>query len=179
MTWWEERSEALASAAGLAPAVDAAGAALAAVLASGGTIYACGNGGSAAQADHLVAELVGRFMSERPPLRAATLPGGGAATASALANDYGFAEVFARALRGLARPGDALVALTTSGQSANVNAALAAAREMGVLTVALTGAAGSAEAADHALAAPTTCTPLTQELHLIWIHRLCRLAEGA
>lgn len=177
MSHWQTRREAWAD---HGPeherAVDEAGSALAAAVAGGGTVFACGNGGSAAQADHLVAELVGRYVGERPALPAVALPGG-AATATALANDYGYGRVFARALEGLAKRGDALVALSTSGSSPNIIAALETAERMGLLTIFLTGSGGGAAEADHLLAAPSDDTPTVQEIHLCWIHRLCELAE--
>ncbi len=108
------------------------------LLATGGRLLAVGNGGSAAQAAHLTAELVGRFDGERRPLAALAI-GAEHATTTAIVNDYGIEEAFARPVRGHGRPGDVLVALSTSGRSTNVRAAVEAARECGLATLALTG----------------------------------------
>ena len=144
------------------------------VLVNGGRLLAAGNGGSAAQAQHLTGELVGRFRDDRAPLSAIALH---AETSSltAIGNDYGAEEAFARQVRAHGRPGDVLLALSTSGNSPNVLAAVEAANEMELETWALTGAAGSAlvELCDEALciAAPTAAT--VQECHLVAIHLLC------
>jgi D-sedoheptulose 7-phosphate isomerase len=147
---------------------------LAGVLMGGGRLLAVGNGGSAAQAQHLTAELVGRYQTERRPLSALCLHSDGSSY-TAICNDYGAEEAFARQVHAHARPGDVLVALSTSGRSANVLAAVRAAAECGVTTWAVTGPAPNplAELCDDAisLAGPTTAT--VQELHLIAIHMLC------
>ncbi|MCG5431675.1 SIS domain-containing protein [Mycobacterium sp. MYCO198283] len=150
------------------------GARLADVFASDGRLLACGNGGSAAEAQHLTAELVGRFKDERKPLSAIALHADTSA-ATAIGNDYGIEEIFARGVRAHGRPGDVLVAMSTSGTSANVLAAAKAAQEAGMITWALTGAAPNPLAAlcDDAICidAPTTAT--VQELHLVLLHSLC------
>lgn len=151
-----------------------------AALRGGGRILACGNGGSAAQAEHFAAELVGRFMQEREALAALALTGPASALTS-LANDYGFDEVFARQLRGLARAGDCLVLFSTSGQSPNVLRAAQAARALGVATVGLLGKGGGALAGlcDVAVVVPSDSTPRIQEAHLLLGHCICAGVEQA
>lgn len=181
-----EVSAALSARAGLfaraqemGPAVFDAAGVIVRALRGGGMVWACGNGGSATQAQHFVAELVGRFKRERSALRAFCLSDN-TATLTAVANDYAFEDVFARQVRGIARPGDVLVALSTSGNSENVVRAAAAAREEGVVVVALTGAGGGRVAglADVALRVPDAETALIQEVHLVVIHLLCDIVEG-
>src|SRR5579863_447563 len=135
-------------------------------LARGGTIFACGNGGSAAEAQHFVTELVGRFRLSRRPLRSIFL-GGDASQMSCIANDFGWDEVFARPLAALARHGDLLVIMSTTGQSPSVLAALRAATEMSLETVALLGNAGgpAAELARHPLVVGSNDTARIQEAH--------------
>jgi D-sedoheptulose 7-phosphate isomerase len=174
------RERLFAEAAAAAPAVLEAARVLVGSLRPGGTVWACGNGGSATQAQHLVAELVGRFRRERGALRAFCLSDN-TATVTAVANDYDFADVFARQVRGLSRAGDCLVALSTSGNSENVVRACAAAREVGVPVIALTGAGGGRVAAvsDVVIRVPAPDTPRVQEGHLVVIHLLCEIVEGA
>lgn len=164
----------------LAGAVLAAAEALAGSLAGGGKALLFGNGGSAADAQHLAAELVGRYGFERPALPALSLAANPSAV-TALGNDYGFAEVFARQVEALGRPGDIAVGISTSGRSENVVRGLAAARRLGLVTVALTGSAPGpvGAAADHVLAMPSTATPRIQEAHILCGHILCELAERA
>jgi D-sedoheptulose 7-phosphate isomerase len=147
---------------------------LAGVLAGGGRLLACGNGGSAAEAQHLTAELVGRFMDEREPLSAIALHADTSA-ATAIVNDYGVEELFARGVRAHGRPGDVLVALSTSGTSRNVLAAVKAAQEIGVTTWALTGPAPNPLVAmsDGAIAVEAESTATVQEVHLVLVHGLC------
>lgn len=158
--------------------IDRWGADLAARLAGGGRLLAAGNGGSAAEAQHLTGELVGRFVDERMPLSAIPLCTD-SASVTAIGNDYGAAEVFARQVRAHGRPGDVLVALSTSGRSDNVLAAVDAAREAGLVAWSLTGPAPNplADASDDALcaAAPTTAT--VQEIHLVAVHLLCAAVD--
>ncbi|MFQ5767830.1 MAG: SIS domain-containing protein [Acidobacteriota bacterium] len=148
-------------------------------LRSGGQIIFCGNGGSAAQADHLAAELVGRYQLERPAFRALALASAGAALTS-IGNDYGFDEVFARQVQGLARPGDLLIALSTSGRSPNIHKALKTARDHRCTTALLTGAHSRDEfpPVDRLLAVPSTQTPVIQEMHLLLGHLLCESIEA-
>jgi phosphoheptose isomerase len=145
-----------------------------ACFARGNKLLACGNGGSAADAEHLVAELVGRFREERPGLPAITLTAG-SATMTALANDYGYERVFARQVEALAGPGDILLAISTSGRSASVLEAARTARARGCRVVAFTGADGGplAALADVAIAAPSTVTARIQEVHGLCIHAIC------
>ncbi|ORX05544.1 D-sedoheptulose-7-phosphate isomerase [Mycolicibacillus trivialis] len=147
---------------------------LADVFAGGGRLLACGNGGSAAQAQHLTAELVGRFQDERDPLSAIALHADTSA-ATAIVNDYGPEEMFARGVRAHGRPGDILVALSTSGSSRNVLAAAKAARECGVTTWALTGAGPNPLLAgcDDGIAVEAESTATVQEVHLVLVHGLC------
>lgn len=147
-------------------------------LRAGGRIYVCGNGGSASQAQHLAGELVGRFLRERGALPAVAL-NADTALLTALGNDYGFDAVFARQVEALVRPGDALLAITTSGNSPNVLRAVEAARARGARTLGLTGPAGGrlAKLADRCLQVPGDSTPRVQEGHLAVIHILCDLVE--
>jgi D-sedoheptulose 7-phosphate isomerase len=147
-------------------------------LGAGNKALFFGNGGSSMDAGHLAAELLGRFAYDRPSLAAVSLPDATAAM-SAIGNDYGYDLVFARQLRGLGRPGDVAIGLTTSGNSANVIAALEAAREIGILAVAMTGASGgrAAEVADICVQVPATSTPRIQEMCMHLGHTLCEIVE--
>jgi D-sedoheptulose 7-phosphate isomerase len=142
-------------------------------LRDGRKVLACGNGGSAAQAQHLVAELVGRFARERPALPAIAL-GADTATLTALGNDYGYERVFARQVEALAAAGDLLFAISTSGNSPNVVLAAQAARKRGCRVVALTGAAGGelARHADLTLQAPSSVVARIQEVHALCVHAI-------
>jgi D-sedoheptulose 7-phosphate isomerase len=170
--------EALAHAAGrlgpTAPKVRGWGHHLAGVLINGGRLLACGNGGSAAEAQHLTAELVGRFRDERTPLSAIALHADTSAL-TAIANDYGEDEMFARGVRAHGRPNDVLVALSTSGTSRNVLTAVKAAHEVGMTTWALTGAPPNPLAAtcDDAICVDVASTATVQEIHLLLVHGLC------
>jgi D-sedoheptulose 7-phosphate isomerase len=150
----------------------------AASLRAGGTILFAGNGGSAADAQHLAAELVGRYAYHRRGLAAVALTTDASAL-TAIGNDYGFERVFARQIEALGRAGDLFVALSTSGRSANVLAGLEAARAHGVITVGLTGQGGGAmrEWCDHLLAIPSADTPRIQEGHKVVGHIICGLIE--
>jgi D-sedoheptulose 7-phosphate isomerase len=163
-----------------APRLDRWGRRLAAVLLAGGRLLAVGNGGSAAQASHLTSELVGRYRDERPPFSAIALCAEAAAV-TAIGNDYGIEEVFARQVRGHGRSGDVLVALSTSGRSANVLAAVDAADRRGMVTWALAGRPGNAlaERCDDALCVDSPHTATIQEIHLIAIHMLCAAVDLA
>jgi D-sedoheptulose 7-phosphate isomerase len=153
---------------------------LCAVLGGGGRLLTCGNGGSAAEAQHLTAELVGRFRDDRPAFSAIPLCAEGAAY-TAIGNDYGHAEVFARQVRAHGRPGDVLIALSTSGRSENVLRAVDAAAECGLQSWALTGRAPNplATAADDALCVDAASTATIQEVHLVAIHALCAAFDVA
>jgi D-sedoheptulose 7-phosphate isomerase len=163
-----------------APRIEAWGRRLAAVLVGGGRLLAAGNGGSASQAAHLTSELVGRYRDDRPPFSAIALCAESSAV-TAIGNDYGIAEVFARQVRGHGRPGDVLVALSTSGRSANVLAAVDAAQACGMRTWALSGPPGNplAERCEDALCVSSPHTATIQEIHLIAIHLLCASVDEA
>jgi phosphoheptose isomerase len=163
-----------------APRLELWGRRLAAVLVEGGRLLTAGNGGSAAEAQHLAAELVGRYRDERAPLSAIALCAE-SASVTAIGNDYGAEEIFARQVRAHGRPGDVLIALSTSGRSANVLAAVDAAAETGMVTWALTGAPGNPLAlrADDCLAVDSPHTATVQEIHLIAIHLLCAAVDEA
>ena len=174
-----ERVDLFTRAEALAGPVEQAARALTATLTAGGTVWTCGNGGSAAEAQHFAAELVGRFKRERDAFRVVCLCDN-IATLTSVSNDYQFADVFARQVRGMARAGDALVALSTSGNSENVLRACVAAQALGVKVVALTGDGGGrmADAADIMIAVPDKDTPRIQEVHLTVVHLLCDIIEG-
>ena len=161
----------------LADPVARAGAALAEALRGGGKALACGNGGSAADAQHFAAELVNRFEVERAPLAAVALTTD-SSTLTSIANDYDYRQVFSKQVRAIARRGDVLLAISTSGNSANVLEAMAAARELGVRVVAMTGNGGGRMAAalgpeDVHLCVPHKRTARIQEVHLLILHCLC------
>jgi D-sedoheptulose 7-phosphate isomerase len=160
------------------PQVSAAAAMLAQVFKEGGKVLIFGNGGSAADAQHLVAEFVNRFQVERPPLAALALTTD-TSILTAVANDYDFQEVFAKQIRALGRPGDLAWGISTSGNSPNVVAGLAAARELGLYTLALSGRDGGpvAAQADLALIVPSRNTPRIQEVHITLGHVLCDLVD--
>jgi D-sedoheptulose 7-phosphate isomerase len=161
-------------------AVDRVVAAIVRAVRGGGRLYFFGNGGSAAQAQHLAAEFSGRFLLERPAWGGLALTVDTSAL-TAIANDYGYDQVFARQISGLAKPGDVAVGLTTSGKSPNVIAGLRAARERGAVTVAFTGNGGGAivDVADIALVGPTGPSWMVQEVHMTLGHIVCELAELA
>ena len=158
--------------------IDAAARRMARSLAAGGRILICGNGGSAADAQHMSGELVGRFLMERPSLPAVALTVD-SSVLTAVGNDYGYDEVFARQVRGLGSPGDVLVAISTSGKSPNIVKALEAARAVGLGTVGLTGKGGGLmpPLCDHLFNVEHSLTPLIQEVHGALIHLFCRLVD--
>ena len=167
----------LAASQALAEPVARAGMLLAEALRAGGKVLACGNGGSAADAQHFAAELVNRFETERPPLAAVALTTD-SSTLTSIANDYAFQEVFAKQVRAIGRRGDVLLAISTSGNSANVIEAMRAAHELGVRVVALTGNGGGKMGAllaedDAHLCVPHRSTARIQEVHLLMLHCLC------
>lgn len=161
-----------------APVLDAAARSMARCLAGGGKILVCGNGGSAADAQHMTGELLGRFLMERPSLPAVALTVD-TSTLTAVGNDYGYEEVFSRQVSGLGRPGDVLVAFSTSGGSANVIRAIEAARTAGMVVIGLTGKGGGrmASMCDYLLDVPHGHTPLIQEMHEACMHLLCQLVD--
>ncbi len=167
----------LAAAQALADPVARAGSLLAAALKTGGKALACGNGGSAADAQHFAAELVNRFEMERPPLAAIALSTD-TSTLTSIANDYSYEQVFAKQVRAIGRRGDVLLAISTSGNSANVALAVAAAQELGIRVVALTGNGGGKiaammQAGDVQICVPHKKTARIQEVHLLVLHCLC------
>jgi phosphoheptose isomerase len=158
--------------------IDDWGTRLAGVLHGGGRLLAAGNGGSAAQAQHLTSEIVGRFVVERRPFSALALHADTSAV-TAIANDYGVEAVFARQVEGHGRPGDVLVLLSTSGRSPNLLAAVEAARRAEVTTWALTGPAPNplASGADDAIAVSAPGTATVQEVHQVLVHLLCTTVD--
>jgi D-sedoheptulose 7-phosphate isomerase len=145
-----------------------------AALGSGNKLLIIGNGGSAADAQHIAAEIVGRYKQDRPAYAAIALTTDTSAL-TAIANDYGFEQVFARQVEGLGRRGDVLLALSTSGRSPNVVAALRTARDRGLVTIGFTGGKGEALGAlcDHLLIAPCDDTAMIQQIHLVAAHGIC------
>jgi D-sedoheptulose 7-phosphate isomerase len=154
----------------LLPAVDAVARRVIDAYGRGGRVFAFGNGGSAADAQHLAAELVGRYKRERRALAAVALTVD-PSVVTAIGNDYSFEELFARQVEGLVGPEDVVVAFTTSGRSANVLRGLAAARGTGATTVLFSGGDEPADA-DHALVVPSSTTARVQEMHLLLMHLL-------
>jgi D-sedoheptulose 7-phosphate isomerase len=153
---------------------------LAAILGAGGRLLAAGNGGSAAQAHHLVAELVGKLDGDRPPLSAIALSAETCGL-TAIGNDYGFEHIYARQVIAHARAGDVVMLLSTSGGSTNVLAAAEAARKTGAAVWAMTGAAPNplAETADESFVVPSRDTQIVQEMHLVAVHLLCGYVDEA
>ena len=147
---------------------------------AGGSLFVFGNGGSAADAQHIAAEFLGRFYIEREPMAAHALTVNTSAL-TAIGNDYGFEEVYARQLRALGKPGDVAVGISTSGNAANVVRALEAARDIGMVSVALTGARGgrAREVAEHWVGVPSDDTPRIQESHIAIGHIWSALVEAA
>ena len=171
----------LAAVAVLGEPVARAGALLAASLKSGGKALACGNGGSAADAQHFAAELVNRFERERAPLAGLALTTD-TSTLTSIANDYAYQQVFSKQVRALARRGDVLLAISTSGNSGNVIDAIHAAREMGVRVIGLTGNGGGKmgplmAAEDVHICVPHKTTARIQEVHLLVLHCLCDIID--
>lgn len=147
-------------------------------LRSGATLFWCGNGGSAADCQHLAAELVGRFRSNRRSLRSLALTTD-TSVITCVANDFSYDEIFSRQLEGLSKKGDILVAISTSGNSENVLRALSASKELGLKTIALLGKDGGQAKglADFPLIVPSNSTARIQEVHILFGHILCSLIE--
>jgi len=162
------------------PQLTAAANALVAAYGAGHKALFFGNGGSAADAQHLAAEFVGRYLRERHPLPALALNANSSAV-TAIGNDYGYEQVFARQLEALAVPGDVAVAISTSGNSANVLEAVLCAKRLGLFTIGLTGASGGRlrGLVDVLIAAPSEETPRIQECHILIGHALCDAVEQA
>jgi D-sedoheptulose 7-phosphate isomerase len=151
-----------------------------AALRAGNKLLIIGNGGSAADAQHIAAEIVGRYKQDRPAYAAIALTTDTSAL-TAIANDYGFEQVFARQVEGLGRRGDVLLALSTSGRSPNILAALRSARTHGLVTIGFTGSKGGALGAhcDHLMIAPSDDTAIIQQIHLAVAHGICDEIEQA
>lgn len=145
---------------------------------AGGKVIFCGNGGSAADAQHLAAELLGRFLFDRAPMAAVSITVDTSAM-TAIGNDYGFANVFSRQLRGIGKVGDVIFGMSTSGNSDNVVKAFEVAREMGITTIGLTGIGGGkmAEVSDILIAVPHGETNHIQEAHIAIGHMICAMVE--
>lgn len=147
-------------------------------LENGGSVYFCGNGGSAADAQHLAAELSGKFYLDRKPLSSDALHCN-TSFLTAVANDYSYNEIYARLITGVGREGDVLVGLSTSGNSKNIIKAFEECRSLGIKTIALTGASGGKmkEIADITICVPSTDTPRIQESHITIGHIICEIIE--
>jgi D-sedoheptulose 7-phosphate isomerase len=147
-------------------------------LRGGNKLLLAGNGGSAADAQHIAAEIVGRYKKDRPAYAAIALTTDTSAL-TAIGNDYGFEQIFARQVEGLGRHGDVLLVFSTSGRSPNILAALKVARQQGLVTVGFTGSKGTDMAAfcDHLLVAPSDDTPVIQQIHLTFAHGICDVIE--
>jgi D-sedoheptulose 7-phosphate isomerase len=143
-----------------------------------GTIYWCGNGGSASDAQHLAGELIGRFVGNRVPLKSIALAVGGA-EGSCIANDFGYDQIFSRQVEGLGSKGDVLIGITTSGNSQNVINALNVAKTKKMTTIGLLGKGGgkARDAVNHAIVIPSNTTARVQEMHIMIGHILCDLIE--
>jgi D-sedoheptulose 7-phosphate isomerase len=182
-THFERSREALERAtqdATLLATVRAIAAAIIGALLSGNKLLLIGNGGSAADAQHVAAEIVGRYKQERAAYAAIALTTDTSAL-TAIANDLGFEQVFARQVEGLGQRGDVLLALTTSGRSPNILAALRTARQRGLVTIGFTGTGGQTLRAycDHLLISPSDDTPVIQQIHLTAAHAICDAVERA
>jgi D-sedoheptulose 7-phosphate isomerase len=162
------------------PQLSAAAAALVSAYCAGNKALFFGNGGSAADAQHLAAEFVGRYLRERKPLPALALNANSSAV-TAIGNDYGYDQVFARQIEALALPGDVAVGITTSGNSPNVVEGILRARKLGLFTIALTGSTGGRlrDLVDVLIAVPSDETPRIQECHILFGHALCDAVEQA
>jgi D-sedoheptulose 7-phosphate isomerase len=180
--WLSEAADLLATtrAAGLDDAMERAVAVTAAALRQDRPLLVCGNGGSAADAQHIVGEMVGRFLKERRALKAICLSSN-PAVLTAWSNDYSFETVFSRQVEAYGEAGGVLLGLSTSGNSANVVRALEAARAKGMATIGLTGQGGGkmAPLCDHLFAVPSRSTPAIQQVHLVLYHCFCAAVEEA
>lgn len=152
--------------------------AIVAALKDGHTVYFCGNGGSAADAQHLAAELLGKFYIDRESLSAEALSCN-TSYITAVANDYSYDAIYARQIKGVGAAGDILIGLSTSGNSSNIVKAFEVAREKGIITIGFTGSSGGKlkPLSDYLLAVPSTDTPRIQEAHITLGHVICYLVE--
>lgn len=175
---WAEHLEVAEALRAIAPGVAKAAEMIGICLEKGGKLLLAGNGGSAADAQHIAAELTGRFMRERRALPALALHGNGSAV-TAIGNDYGYDQVFARELSAHARPGDVLIAISTSGNSPNILRAIESAHDYNVLVIGFTGGAGGRmkEMCDLCLCVPSKTTARIQEMHILIGHTVCQLVE--
>lgn len=175
---WDEHRELAKALYILAEPVSQAVEVIASCLAAGGLLLVAGNGGSAADAQHIAAELTGRFFRDRRPLRALALHVNTSAL-TAIGNDYGYEHVFARELSALGRSGDVLLAISTSGNSQNIIRAIEAAREKKIAVIGLTGESGGQmqTACDLCLCVPSKSTPRIQEMHILIGHTICEFLE--
>jgi len=164
--------------AALLATAQAIAAAVIGALRSGNKVLLVGNGGSAADAQHIAAEIIGRYKQERPAWAAIALTTDTSAL-TAIGNDYGFEQIFARQIEGLGQRGDLLLALSTSGRSPNILAALRTARARGLVTIGFTGSKGEALGAlcDHLLVSPSDDTAVIQQIHLAFAHGICAEIE--
>jgi D-sedoheptulose 7-phosphate isomerase len=175
---WDEHLEVTKLLPSMATDVSRAADLICSSLAAGGQLLIAGNGGSAADAQHIAAELTGRFLLERQPFRALALHVN-TSSLTAIGNDYGYERVFARELSAHARPGDVFLGITTSGNSKNILLAIEAARQKKVTVVGLTGGSGGQmrAACDLCLCVPSKSTPRIQEMHILIGHTICGLVE--
>ncbi len=176
----QETIQALQSLAALKPQIEQAGAMILKTLEAGNKLLICGNGGSAAEAQHFATELVGRFFKDRRALPAIALSADGS-LATCIGNDHGFEQVFSRPIAGLAQPGDLVVVLTSSGNSKNILAALAEARRLKLDTIALLGRGGGAAKgrATCEIIVPGGSGAAAQECHLFLLHCFCERVDEA
>jgi D-sedoheptulose 7-phosphate isomerase len=175
---WGEHVAVATALRSIAPAVDQAVAFVARSMKAGGALLTCGNGGSAADAQHIAAELTGRFFLERRALPALALHGN-TSSLTAIANDYDYDTVFAREVEAHGRSGDVLLAISTSGNSRNVVRAIEAAKEKHMVVIGLTGESGGKmrDLCDVCLCVPSASTPRIQECHILIGHTICELLE--
>jgi len=175
---WDEHVHVAKALHALAGEVDRVVRLIAASMAQGGVLLVCGNGGSAADAQHIAAELTGRFFRDRKPLPALALHGN-TSSLTAIGNDYGYDEVFAREVGAHGRKGDVLLAISTSGNSRNVLRAIEVARDKGMAVIGLTGSDGGKmrDLCDVCLCVPSASTPRIQECHILVGHTICELLE--
>jgi len=175
---WDEHLAVAKALCNLAEAVSNAVEMMGSSLVAGGQLLVAGNGGSAADAQHIAAELTGRFFRDRRPLRALALHAN-TSSLTAIANDYGYEHVFARELSAHGRPGDVLLAISTSGNSQNIIRAIEAARQKQIAVIGLTGEFGGQmqTACDLCLCVPSRSTPRIQEMHILIGHTICEFLE--
>ena len=176
---WDEHVRIARALGPMAPLVARVVDLLAGVFTRDGRLFLAGNGGSAADAQHIAAELTGRFLKDRPPMAAIALHTNSSST-TAVGNDFGYEQVFARELAALGRPGDALLALSTSGDSRNILRTVDVARERGMAVIGFTNESGGQlrDRCDICLCVPSSNTPRVQEMHITIGHTICELLEA-